>query len=515
MVYKLFKNQHMLKFARLGLTKIMLPQIQERPDNHLIDLWANEVGNVAKGAAFLHNMNYVDQEQEINPYFHDFSWLRDFFKIGGNSSKKQSLHLTRQWLQKYPKYHPKIWKKDLLCQRIINWLIYFDLIWDHNDSLYQRKLFSCFNEHVYYIFRQQKEGFGDVANFLTLEALIAVSCCFQSYEKYLRKFLLLLQEEIEQQIYQDGSHYSRNPLYQYQILRILLEIRAFLYAVDRDIPSFLSDTIQHMVEILTLLRHADGRLCIFHGSHEGDQAHINQVIRQVHCQSRSPNTLTEMGLLRAQRKQMLLFVDCADSEFSEEESNYISPLSFELSIGRTRVITNCGAPVVYDPVWQEALHSSAAHSTVTIGNVSPKIPYNIKYHQEEKDGFFLFDATHDGYKSAFQIYHRRVLCMDPKGTTLMGEDYLENIQDHDFDIRFHLHPLIRCSKLPKRNQVLLLFPDGSGWRFMTSFPQISLQESVYFGHDGKRKRTEQIVISGNKNDLNYERCIKWTLKNIM
>ena len=45
-------------------------------------------------------------------------------------------------------------------------------------------------------------------------------------------------------------------------------------------------------------------------------------------------------------------------------------MSFELSVGRDRLIVNCGASPAAEPVWRDALRATAAHSTLTLADTN-------------------------------------------------------------------------------------------------------------------------------------------------
>ena len=78
--------------------------------------------------------------------------------------------------------------------------------------------------------------------------------------------------------------------------------------------------------------------------------------------------------------------------------------------------------------------------------------------------------------------------------------------------RFHLHPTVRASLVKNSQAVLLRLPSGLGWQFHAEGGVIGLHDSVYFGAGGRRRRTEQVVLSSTTSgDL---RVLKWAFRRI-
>ena len=303
-----------------------------------------------------------------------------------------------------------------------------------------------------------------------------------------------------------------------EYLQLFLDIRSILYAGQQDIPVYLVEAIQNLVNIIHFSRHHDGGLYIINGSHEGDPRFIDFVLKQAHFQPQTLPIHLDNGLLKLKANQVTLFMDCGERSEKDKGHAHASPLSFELSIGRTRVITSCGYTDDESyQAWQPGLRSSDAYSTMTINNESPVFPYKAQHFLSEQQGHSFLRTSHDGYKKKYGVEHQRHIYLNPEGDNIIGEDILEGFQPIPLKIRFHLHPLILCAPLPKKNQLLLRLPDGSAWRFIAGADSIALQESVYFGYQGQKKRSEQIVISFDGDEDSLEEAkhiIRWSLRKI-
>ena len=97
-------------------------------------------------------------------------------------------------------------------------------------------------------------------------------------------------------------------------------------------------------------------------------------------------------------------MDCSH----KSKNGYNGLLSFEMSVGRDRLIVNCGPAPNNDITWKKALASSAAHSCLVINNTnssSSKIRHTkINVSREVTSGFEIISAKHNGYESSILGY---------------------------------------------------------------------------------------------------------------
>jgi uncharacterized heparinase superfamily protein len=188
-----------------------------------------------------------------------------------------------------------------------------------------------------------------------------------------------------------------------------------------------------------------------------------------------------------------------------DDRAHAGTLGFEMSVGRERVIVNCGAYAGPNPGWREASRTTAAHSTLVVEDVNSSEllpggglgarPTRVPVERREADGSVWLDAAHDGYVRSFGLTHRRRLFLAAAGDDLRGEDTLEGRGHRKYAVRFHLHPGVKASLVQGGASVLLRLTSGAGWRMRATGGVTSLQESVYLGAGGEVRRTDQIVIS--------------------
>jgi uncharacterized heparinase superfamily protein len=194
-------------------------------------------------------------------------------------------------------------------------------------------------------------------------------------------------------------------------------------------------------------------------------------------------------------------------------------LSMELSIGRERLIVNCGAAPAAGLQWRDATRATAAHSTLVIADTNSselrdaglgRQPEHVEAQRQEANGAHWLEASHDGYLKPFGAVHRRRLYLAESGEDIRGEDAVEAPTPQPYSLRFHLHPSVNASLQQDGEAVLLRLPSGAGWRLRAEGARMTLEESVYLGA-AEPKRSEQVVLTGHADGPQQ---VKWAISKV-
>jgi uncharacterized heparinase superfamily protein len=217
---------------------------------------------------------------------------------------------------------------------------------------------------------------------------------------------------------------------------------------------------------------------------------------------------------------MLILVDTGRASPGLDSTSCAGTLSFEASVGRERLIVNCGAATDGDQRWRWACRTTAAHSTAQVDNRNSseirddgtigRRPTSVSCEREDKDGNSQLTMSHDGYLAPMSMIHKRRLYLAADGEDLRGEDSFSGPAEHPFTIRFHLHPRVQASLSKDSHQALLRLPAGSGWRLRSDHGQMRLEDSIYLENPHEPRRSHQIVISGTTGG--NEAAVKWELE---
>jgi uncharacterized heparinase superfamily protein len=293
-----------------------------------------------------------------------------------------------------------------------------------------------------------------------------------------------------------------------------------LQAAQAQPPAALGTAIERMGPALRAMRHGDGGLALFNGSKEDSAALIEAVLTQAGRSGRSPVSLTEGGFQRMQAGRTVMLIDCGrPPPPGVDRLSHAGTLSLELSVGRERVIVNCGAAPAAGPQWRDATRATAAHSTLTIADTNSselkgaaigRQPEKVEAQRQEANGAHWLEASHDGYQKPFGAIHRRRLYLAESGDDIRGEDAIEAATPQPYTLRFHLHPSVNASLQQDGEAVLLRLPSGIGWRLRAEGARMTLEESIYLG-GAEPKRTDQVVLTGYADGPQQ---VKWAISKV-
>ncbi|MSP67536.1 MAG: hypothetical protein EXQ96_05480 [Alphaproteobacteria bacterium] len=451
---------------------------------------------------------------------HAFSGLHDLAACGPEAAVAAQT-LIGQWIARHDRrYHPLAWRADVTATRLVAWLSDAPFVLQDATEAFSRRFHQSLARQARHLALASMAEPDAARSVAVAKGLICAGAALPDGGPRIQLGLRHLERILRAQILADGGHLSRSPALQHQVLRGLVAVRRVLRVAQVEVPKVLQDAIDRMAPMLRTLRLGDGGLALFNGSGEGDGWLIDQTLAEADVTGKALMNATHSGFQRLQRGRTAVVMDVGAPSTPEARAlAHAGTLSFEMSVGRERLVGNCGARP-HDPAWDVALRGSAAHSTVTVGSTnifavdaggaSTTVP-SVTCHRDERDGAILVEASHDGYRAVLGVLHRRSLYLSSDGHDLRGEDVLEGGAGRSFTIRFHLHPEIKASRLEDGATVLLRLPNGAGFRLRAGGAALALADSVYLGRE-PRRRTTQVVLEGT---LQGEpTVVKWAIQRI-
>ncbi|WP_342238285.1 heparinase II/III family protein [Inquilinus sp. OTU3971] len=446
---------------------------------------------------------------------HGFEWLRDLRAAGGDQARRQARRLIDHWIERYDRWHPLTWQPDILGQRIASWLGAHDFFCASADDDFRTRVFASLSRQLRHLTRVADGDPVDPRQIQTVRGLVYGAVALPQGRPRLDQAQRILGKCLPRQILPDGGHIQRNPAVHLTVLRQLIDIRAAFRAAQAHVPDALHLAIDRMAPALRLLRHGDGGFALFNDAQEGEPVLIDAVLSQADSKARAPKSARHSGFERAMAGRTLLLLDVgAPPPAGADDGAHAGLLSFEMSVGRERMIVNCGAwpgrGSAEDSAWHTALRGTPAHSTLSVaGRDSAEVlrdagigkrPHSIEVDRQETPQSVLIDAWHDGYREALGLIHRRRLELSANGDELRGEDILfaetDTARGLPFAIRFHLHPALQLSPVQGGSSVIIRLPGGDGWRLRGYGGEVALEEGIYAGRGIDRRKTTQVVIWG-------------------
>ncbi len=433
---------------------------------------------------------------------HGFTWLRDLRVLGTDAARLRARLLVADWIAS-PPADPMAYRPDVVGARITAWLAHYDFFAATADDSFRQRLMARLVADARGLSAAIPAEEQDARALTAIKGLIAAAVALPEHTGFMQRALRYLPGEIQRQVMPNGWHIERSPAAQLTALQDLTEIRELLRAGQTQPPQELTNAIERMAPALRVMQHGDGSLALFNGSQQESSTLVSLVLAQAGRGGRGSPSSTEGGFQRLQAGRSVLIIDCGEPPPpGADRTAHAGTLSMELSIGRERLIVNCGSFPAGPPAWQEAARATAAHSTLVIADhnsseVKPdglgRRPTVVEAHRQEANGAYWLEAHHNGWKKPFGAVHHRRLYMSASGEYIGGEDVVEAPQTLSFVLRFHLHPDVQAS-LRHDGSVLLRLRSKASWELRAEHVQVSLEESIYLGGSEPR-RTEQVVLT--------------------
>ncbi len=451
---------------------------------------------------------------------HGFTWLRHLRAQGGEVARQRVRKLVSDWLDAFNVWHPVVWRGDILGERISAWLGMFDFFCESASDDFRKRVLQSITKQIMHGLNDIKSNEVGIRRIRTLKGLL-IGCTALNFDETRGNLLRrLLHKELELQVLPDGGHISRSPSIHVEFIMALIDIRNISRANGLETNEELQAFIARMSRVLRLWRHGDGKLALFHSSQENGKPLIDSVLGQVESQQKTIYAADNIGFHKVSAGSANLIIDTGVND-SHDAENHDSLTAFEFSIGKQRLIVNCGTSPGNVGL-REVLKTSSAHSMLTVDGVSCRrnsaTPTNILTSVIRKvvDGCSLVEIIHEGYGGNYGLSHSRSFYLSASGNDLRGEEILHysgapGVIPREAIIRFHLHPRVRASLVQDGSSILLRPTAGGFWRFKSD-STLLLEESLYLG-TANRQRTEQIIIMASLEDIRdkSEIVVRWAL----
>lgn len=475
---------------------------------------------------------------------HGFEWLKHFRAGDGPASRTAARRYVDGWLHRHGKSGGFAWRPAITGTRVTSWALSATLLMENAEPLYRSEFLKSLGVQGRYLSKTAATEADPMQRMRAAMGVIYTGLCIPDHRPLLGEGLKTFLKAAAAASLPDGGPASHNPSDLLERIQRLAQVKADLEAAgEAGVAGRLSAMIAQATPILRMLRHGDGRLGLFHGGREHSAEAVNRVLVDSKEAGAPPGDAPDTGYMRLTAGRMHVLLDAGSTPTGRHvRTAHAAPLALEVSVGRRRIITNCGSAVHLDPEWETGCRSSSAHSTLTLADRSPvkfagssrsprrRLTNGAQVFEREReadeDGVWAL-AAHDGYAAQYGLLHYRRLFLSPDGADMRGEDTLSLIkgglkalksarakrkspQGPDFAVRFHLHPDVEVESTAK--SVLLILASGERWRMLQSGGALAVEDSIYIPRAGNPRQTKQIVVHGSLEDDGGQ--VRWALKRL-
>lgn len=271
---------------------------------------------------------------------------------------------------------------------------------------------------------------------------------FFSNQSWLRQGQKILEEQLEEQLLEDGSHFELSPMYHQIIFFRLLELIDWYSNweyKDNSFLKFLMNKASKMYSWLTAISFESGAIPHFNDSANGIAystpwllGYADKLgIDKIHIPLRAS------GYRSYKNESYECKVDAAEMGPSYQPGHaHADSLSFLLKIKDKAVFVEAGVSTYEANSIRQFERSTEAHNTVVVNNQNQSQVYggfrvgNRAHTTILKDEPTRLIASHDGYKKALNLTHKRSFSFFSKSIFII--DKLD--QEADACAYFHFHP---------------------------------------------------------------------------
>ena len=390
-------------------------------------------------------------------YFDDLN-SRDF-----KNRKNWHSELIEEWIDNNPPGKGEGWEPYPTSLRIVNWIK-----WSMGGETLSKKALHSLSIQIRWLNCHIEYHLQGNHLFSNAKALTFAGLFFEGKEAgtWLKKGLTILIQQEKEQLLSDGGHFELSPMYQALFLEDFLDLINVMQAFRDRITLIDNFNLDHFKECsinqlywLKAMCHPDGEISFFNDSAFGIapslaelETYASRVLGRCFANSKLEFIhLEKSGYIRLEYGLATAIIDIAPlGPIYQPAHAHADTLSFELSIGSTRVFVNSGTSLYCKSIERLRQRSTKAHNTVVVNELnSSEVWSSFRVAQratptclEVKTWPKLKEAkvscSHNGYRRVLRnTLHKRTWLMNSNSLTV------NDLVTGKFKIaeaRFHFHP---------------------------------------------------------------------------
>lgn len=384
---------------------------------------------------------------------------------GAETREKWHRNFISQWIAENPPCFGVGWEPYPLSLRITNW-IKWALAGNALDDTARHSLAV----QVRFLARRLERHLLGNHLFSNAKALVFAGCYFDGDEAtgWLRLGMQTLENEVLEQILEDGGHFERSTMYHALAYEDMLDLVNLMGAYPERLEPWKASLtswpaiISKMGGWLDTMLHPDGEIAFFNDAAIGVSPSPSRLFAYAGRLGLPPVIndekvvrLDQSGYIRAALGPAVLLIDAAPVGPDHLPAHaHADTLSFEFSLFNQRVVVNSGTSCYELGSVREWERSTSAHSTLEIdGKNSSEVwasfrvarrAYPLDVSVKYKRDAVVIEAAHDGYQRLLgRPVHRRRWVLDER--SLEVSDFVEGRYSSAI-ARVHFHPDIKLKQ---------------------------------------------------------------------
>jgi uncharacterized heparinase superfamily protein len=457
---------------------------------------------------------------DVSDYLQSFEWLRD---LAAAATRERGAKFAEKIVHKWLAAHAETvtdrgWRADLWGRRILFWTAYAPYILSSRDSAYRALVLNTLARGARHLDKAAEKARPGLARITAWAGVIAAALVVQGGPARLNRGEAGLLRALAASLHDDGGLVSRSPVEQLMLVELLAQLRAVYYAGDRDMPEAVAEALSGAVAALLGVTLGDEGLSSWQGGNMASKRRIAAAVEGSGVRVRALSQPRGWGYQRLEAKNAVVLFDAAPPPPTRAfAGGCASTLAFELSEEANRLVVNCGGPGSTSGALPaelvQALRSSAAHSTLTLGDCNSTAVHGdgslgkgvsqVELVRDETAGPIMVEASHDGYVRRFGLVHQRQLVLAADGRELRGQDLLilpgrrRRSEPIPFALRFHLHPDVEAATTADGQGALLRVRGRTVWQFRCRGGRLAIEDSLWVDGGLELRESSQLVVAGD------------------
>jgi len=454
---------------------------------------------------------------------HYFEYLHD-----SQRSLENKCLLVTDWIRHNPPGTEDAWEPYTVSLRIVNWIKFFLLSKEANQEVGNEKLPR--REWIESLYQQalwleQNIEYHILANHYLKNgvALFFAAVCFEGgdADRWLKKGLGIVRNELKEQFLADGGHFERSSMYHsicvVDYLDVLNLAKNLPAAISCEIEGEFTGKVTTALDFLSGICLPDGAIPLFNDSAFGIAPTPHQIFeyaeRVIGYKDPSPSnrlvvsTFQSSGYYVCRKAGDMIIVDCGPIGPDYQPGHaHCDTLSYELAIDGRRVVVDSGV-FDYEPSQERRYaRSTRAHNTVMVdGEEQSEIwgVFRVARRAKPVQGHIhkmgyesvLFEGAHDGYgRLKGKLIHRRRISYEGQGSWLIT-DVLEGNGTHRMESFVHIHPDFTI--VPSGEGVVGIERDGEAIAVIETLSTccMEIEQGCYFPEFGLSQKNPVLAFS--------------------